>query len=108
MRAWLGHRLVGVRHREQPGRPGDGRARDPARITRSVEPFTELRGGPPECGEPGRVLEHPIGEVRLEPNALPLRAGQRTRLVPDGVRDAEAAVAGDQRGPRDVIDILAV
>ena len=48
-----------------------------------------LHGDRAERRERGRLLQHALGEVRVQPHPLPLAGAERPRLVPDRVRDAE-------------------
>ena len=49
-----------------------------------------LHGDRAERRERLRLLEHPLGEVRVQAHALPLAGAERPGLVPDRVRDARA------------------
>ncbi len=94
----LEHRLVHVGGGENPCGTGDGRARQAAGIAGTVEVFAYLHRDLPERGERGRTPQHPLGQVRVQPDALPLRCRQRAGLVPDRVRHPEVAEARHQRG----------
>ncbi len=43
-----------------------------------------------------RLVEHALGQVGVEPDALPLAGAERAGLVPDRVRDAEPAEVVDE------------
>ena len=45
-----------------------------------------------------RLLEHPLGQIRVQPHALPLAGAERPALVPDRVRDPEPAKVVHQPG----------
>ena len=68
------------------------------RVAGTVEPLAVLHGDAPERGERFGLVQHPLGEVRVQPHPLPLAGGQRTRLVPDRVGHPEPAEAGDEPG----------
>ena len=50
-----------------------------------------------EASECGREREHPLAQIRVDAHPFQLGPGQRPRLVPDGVRDAEPAEVIDAR-----------
>jgi hypothetical protein len=52
----------------------------------------------PERRERRRLVQHPLGQVRVQPHPLPLAGSQRARLVPDRVRDTQAPEVVDERG----------
>ena len=69
----------------------------PARVAGAVESLPLLHGDPAERRERCGLVQHPLGEVRVQPDPLPLAGGERRRLVPDGVGHPEPAEAADQR-----------
>jgi hypothetical protein len=46
-----------------------------------------------------RLVEHALGQIGVHAHALPLAQAERARLVPDRIRDAEAAEIVHQSGP---------
>ena len=101
VRPRLAHRLVGV---------GGGEHRAPAceiappvsaaRVARSRR---AARGAAPrsraERCQRRRLLQHPLGEVRVHPHPFPFAGAERSGLVPDRVRDAEPAETVHEAGP---------
>ena len=91
MRPRLAHRLVGVGGGEDPGRAGDRRRRRARAGSRSRR---GARGAGPRSRqrrERRRLAQHALGQVRVQPHALPLAGAERPALVPDRVRDPEPA-----------------
>src|SRR3984957_7900848 len=74
------------------------RAGRAARIPRAVEPLAELHRDRSERRQPGRLTQHPLGEVGKQADPLPFAGAEGARLVPDRVRHAEPAQAMDQAG----------
>lgn len=91
MRTGLAHGLVGVGGGEDPRRSTDRAPGEPPGVTGPVEPLPALPGGTPERGEGFGLVEHPLRELRLEPDPLPFAGGERPRLVPHGVWRRPAA-----------------
>ena len=54
-------------------------------------------GEQPDRSESLRLGERALGEVRMQPHALPLAEPERPGLLPDRVRDADAAEVGRKR-----------
>ena len=46
-----------------------------------------------------RLVQHPLGQVRVESDPLPFARAERTGLVPDRIRDPEPANVMDNPGP---------
>ena len=57
-----------------------------------------LHGDRAERRERRRLMEHALGQVRVEADALPLAGSERAGLVPDRVRDAEPPEVVDEPG----------
>ena len=98
VRARLAHRLVGVGRAEDARGLGDRRARQAARVAGAVEALAVLDGDRRERRERLRLAQHPLGQVRLQPDALPLAGAQRAALVPDRVRDPKPPEVVDEPG----------
>ena len=96
MSARLAHCLVGVGGPEQPRGAADRGAGQRARIAGAVEPLAQLNGDRPERGERLGLVEHPLGQIRVHPDALPLSSPQRARAVPNRVRHPQPAEAVDE------------
>jgi hypothetical protein len=94
----LAHRLVGIRRAEDPRGPRDRAARQRARVAGAVEPLAVLDRDRAERGEGFGLLEHPLGEVGVESDALPFPGAERPAPVPDRVRDAEPAEVVHEAG----------
>src|SRR5687768_17346914 len=92
----LAHRLVGFRRREDSRLARDRGAGERARVSRAIEPLTVLHDNARNRSERPRLAEHSFGDVRLEPNALPLAGAERATLVPDRVGNSEPAEAVHQ------------
>src|SRR5436190_1665760 len=91
VRARLAHRLVCVRRSEDPGRLAYSDPGKPLRIAGAVDALAVLHRDAREGRQRGRLPEHPLGQVRLEAQALPLAGAERAALVPDRIRHAESA-----------------
>lgn len=61
---------------EQPRRARDRRYGEAAGILAAVEPLAEPVGNGRESGERGRLLQHPLREVGVEPDPLPVSGGE--------------------------------
>ena len=96
VRPRLAHRLVGIGRGQDARRLRDGAARVALRIAGAVEPLAVLRRDRAERREQLRGAQHPLREVRVQPDALTLAGAQRAALVPDGVGHAEAAEVVDE------------
>ena len=72
-----------------------------ARIAGAVEPLVVLDGDRAERREGRREGEHALAQVRMQADPLHLRRRERPPLVPDRVRDPEAAEVVHQPGPAD-------
>ena len=57
-----------------------------------------LHGDRAERRERRRLVQHPLGQVGVQADPLPLAGAERPRLVPDRVRDAQPAEAVDEPG----------
>ena len=99
MRARLAHRLVRVGGPEQPRGAADRGAGQPARIAGAVEPLAQLNGDRPERGERLGLVKHPLGQIRMHADALPLSSAQRAGAVPNRVRHSQSAEAVDETRP---------
>ena len=76
---------------QDPAGQAERGRREAARVARPVEPLLDLTGEPARrCERPGPV-QHPLGVVRVQAHAFPLRRAERAGLVPDRVGDAEPA-----------------
>jgi hypothetical protein len=68
----------------------------------AVEPLPVLDGDRGHRRQRPRLAQHPLGEIRLETEALEIAPGEPAALVEHGVRDAEEgvveAVARDDDG----------
>ena len=53
-----------------------------------------------------RLVQHPLGQIRVHPHPLPLARTERPRLVPNRIRDAETAQIMDERRPSKHDDIV--
>ena len=89
VRARLAHRLVRVRRAEDPRRPRDRVAGQPARIAGAVEALAVLHRDGAERRERIRPVQHALGQIRVRAHALPFAGSERAALVPDRVRHAE-------------------
>ena len=98
VRTRFAHRLIRVRGADESRVPGDGRAREPAGVPGAVETFAVREGDRTERSQRLGLVEHSMCQVRVEPHALPLACAERPLLVPDGIRDAEAAEIVDETG----------
>ena len=100
MRARLAHRLVGVSGAKDASRTRDRGSGKTAGVAGPVESLTMLHRDAAERRKRFGLVEHPLGEVRVEPYALPLTGGERRGLVPDGVRHTEAPEPVDEAGAK--------
>ena len=89
MRPGLAHGLVGVGGAEDPGERRDGVAGQAPRVARAVEALPVLHDDPGQRGQGLGLLQHPLGEVRVQAHPLPLAGAERAGLVPDRVRHAQ-------------------
>jgi hypothetical protein len=90
---------VHVGDSEDPRARRQRNAVKPMGITRSIQTLPVQCGqsaDPMQRGGPG---QYPFGEVGVEANSLELGPRQRSRVVPDGVRNAEAAKIVQETGP---------
>ena len=94
----LAHPLVRVGRGEDPRRPRDARSRQSARISGAVQTLPVLDCDRAQRRQRGGLLQHPLGEIRVEPQPLPFAGAQGAALVPDRVRDPEAAEVVDEAG----------
>ena len=99
VRAILGARVVAVGGGQNAAGRTNRIAGQAARITAAVETLMVLTGKGAERREAGRERQHPLRQVRMQPDALKLGLRQLGRLVPDRIRDPETADVMDQRGP---------
>ena len=90
VRTRLAHRPVRVDGSEDSCLSRDRRARETLRVARAVESLTVLDGDLRERRERRRLMEHPLGQIGVQSDPLPLADAQRARLVPDRVRHAES------------------
>src|SRR5919198_862782 len=61
--------------------------------------------GPSRRREGLRLAQHPLCEVGLEAQVLPIAAGERAALVEHGVRDAQPAEVVDEAGAAEQADL---
>jgi len=78
---------------------------NPRGLPRAVHALAVLHGDAAQRGQRLGLLEHPFGEVRVHTHALPLSRPKRTALVPDRVRDTEAAEVVDEPGPAQRVNL---
>ena len=76
----------------------DRAAGQASRIAAAVESLAVLHRDPCEWCERRRLLQHPLGEVRVHAYSLPFAGAERAPLVPDRVRHAETTEVVDQSG----------
>ena len=91
VRPGLTHRGVRVGRPEHPGRPGDRAAGQAARVPAAVQPLTDLHCDLAERRQRRRLVQHALGQVRVQPDPFPLARAQRPGPVPDRVRHAQPA-----------------
>src|SRR5262249_42344865 len=94
-----GRRRVGGGGPENRGQRGDRPAGKPARVARAVEALAVLYRDRAERRQRLREMKHALGQVRVEADTLPFTGPERAGLVPDRIRDAEAAQVVDEPGP---------
>ena len=98
VRPRLAHRAVAVGGGEDAGRLVERRPAGAAVVAGAVEPLVVGAGQEPDRGERRRLGERALGEVRVQPHALPFAEPERARLLPDRVRHADAAEVVRERG----------
>ena len=91
VRTLLRHRVVGVGRRQQPGRDAELIAGEAAVVAGAVRPFVVPGRDGGERGQHRAAMQDPFGEVRVQPNPLPLFGAERTGPIPDPTRDADPA-----------------
>jgi hypothetical protein len=99
VRPGLAHRGVRVGGPEHPGRPGDRAAGQPPGVPAAVQPLAVLHRDLAERRQRGRLVQHPLGQVRVHPDPLPLTRAERPGPVPDRVRHAQPAEPVHEPGP---------
>ncbi len=80
IRARLPHRLIGIGRAEDPAGAGDRRTGETPRVARPIEPLAVLHRDAPERRERFGLVEHPFGQVRVKPDALPVPGGEGAGL----------------------------
>ena len=98
VRPGLAHRLINVRRRQQAACGVDPAGTEPPGVARTVEALLVQAWDPPQMGERLGPRQHPLGEIRIEADALALTRGKRTGFVPDRVRDPRRPKVMNQAG----------
>src|SRR5262249_2013378 len=72
---------------------------DGAVVAGAIQPLMMLRREGADRSQRAYTGKHALGVVWMETHSLPLRLGQRSRLVPNRVGDAEPAEIVQRAGP---------
>ncbi len=99
MRPRLRQRLVDIGRREQSRGGCDHPARQPARIAGPVQPLVMLDGDRANRRQRRGERKHPLAQVGVQADTLDLRRAERSRLVPDRVRNTQPPEIVNIRGP---------
>ncbi len=91
LRTGFRQRVVRVGRGKQARGPTQRRTACVSVVAAPVDAFVLTRCDRREFGEKGRVREHALRVVRMQPHAFPLVRGQRPRALPDADRHRYAA-----------------
>ena len=93
----LGHRVIGVGGGEQSGADVELVTRQAAVVAGAVGAFVVACGEVGERGEQGAAVQHPLAEVWVQPDSLPLLGAESAPVIPDPAWDADLPDVVHQR-----------
>ena len=100
VRPVVGHRVVGVGDRHDPGTERDVAPAQPERIAVARVALVVVEDDRHRLLERGRLLEDDLADPRVLDDRPPLGRRERRRLVEDLLRDRDLADVVEQRGDR--------